>query len=418
MTAHIHRRDRCRACGGGGLERILHLPDTPLSDGFVEPERAGAEFLADLDLFRCVDCSTVQTQHDVDVRDYYRDYRYTVSSSRFARRFMQLLAGATWRRYGMRPGDSVIEVGSGDGYQLACFERLGGRVLGFEPSSALVEMSEAIDVPVLRRLFGADTAAEIPAEMRPAQAVLLTYTFDHLPDPLPFLEAAASVLDPARGVLVIEVHDLARILERTEACLFSHEHSIYLTVRTMRRLLAAAGMRLLACDLVPAADRRANSLLVAAALEDSVHGGGVTDEAGLDALDGSAAYAGLQGAVLESYGRVAAHVRGARARGRRTAFYGAGGRGVATLSLSGLHGDDVAYVCDRNQELHGLVTPGSHVPVVSPGHLVTDPVDELVVCSFGYLDEIRAQNPEFVARGGRIVSLLDLLAADGMRAAA
>jgi SAM-dependent methyltransferase len=418
MTAHIHRRDRCRACGGTGMERVLHLPGTPLSDGFVEPHLAGSEFLADLDLYRCRDCSTVQTQHDVDVRDYYRDYRYTVSSSRFARRFMQRLALETWLRHDMRPDDAVIEVGSGDGYQLACFERLGARVLGFEPSAALVEMSESIRVPVLQRLFGADTAAEIPAAMRPAQAVLLTYTFDHLPDPLPFLEAVASVLDPQRGVLVIEVHDLARIVDRVEACLFSHEHSIYLTVRTMRRLLAQAGMRLLATEIVPAHERRANSLLVTAALEGSVHTGTVTDEPGADALDGGAVYAGLGDTVRESYGRVAAHVRRARAEGRRTAFYGAGGRGVATLSLAGLRGDDVAYVCDRNHDLHGLLTPGTHVPVVSPEQLVTDPVDELVVCSFGYIDEIRAQNPEFTARGGGIVSLLDLLSADGLRAAA
>jgi hypothetical protein len=85
---------------------VLHLPGTPLSDGFVEPELAGSDFLADLDLYRCVECSTVQTQHDVDVRDYYRDYLYTVSSSRFARRFMQRLALETSCKPPPRPASA------------------------------------------------------------------------------------------------------------------------------------------------------------------------------------------------------------------------------------------------------------------------------------------------------------------------
>ena len=117
-------------------------------------------------------------------------------------------------------------------------------------------VSRDAGVPVAECLFTAGTVTEIPAEMQPADVVVLTYTFDHLPDPLEFLEAVRTVLEPRRGVLVIEVHDLEQIVERRETCLFEHEHSIYLTSDSFRRLLHRAGFELLTTHLLDPAPRQ------------------------------------------------------------------------------------------------------------------------------------------------------------------
>lgn len=404
MTVTVTTRAECRICGSRDLARFFHNPAAPLTDDLVPVERAGSEFVAPLSVYLCEACSTAQTLHDVDVSGYYREYGYTVSSSPFAMRFMDELAGAVWGRFGFGPGDRVIEVGSGDGMQLAAFAARGARVLGFEPSDPLTAASQAAGVPVVQELFEPATVDAIPAELRPAQVVLLTYTFDHLPDPLGFLDAVRAAIDPRRGVLVIEVHDLERILARRETCLFEHEHSIYLTERTMQRLLARAGFELVSLDLVPEARRRGNSLLVAAALQGSEHAAHSVAPSSDPALDRPEAYVGFEHAVRESHERLAAQVR--RVDGR-VAGYGAGGRGVMTLAQASLGPADLAYVCDRNPALHGLVTPVSRVPVSPPERLRADPVDELVVFSFAYMDEIRrALGPS----RPRLVSMLDLLA--------
>ncbi len=80
-----------------------------------------------------------------------------------------------------------------------------------------------------------------------------------------------------------------------------------------------------------------------------------------------------------------------------------------TLAMAGLDQTDVAYLCDRNPSFYGFLTPRSHVPVVSPERLLSDPVNELLVFSFGYLDEIKQQLSEPIERGLKLVSMLDLL---------
>lgn len=405
----VHQRQACRICGSAHVRRFLHFRDMPFTDGFVSERNVGTELLAPLDIYWCPDCKVVQTQHDVEVGDYYREYRYTVSTSPFAQRYMQLLAENVFRQFSLQPGDNVIEIGSGDGYQLARFQKMGARVLGYEPSADLANASTAAGVPVVQCLFSAATTRDIPAEMQPAQVVLLTYTLDHLPEPLAFLQTVHQVLDGKRGLLIIEVHDLAKIMLRRETCLFEHEHSIYMTARTMESLLQRAGFRMLSTELVPEAQRRGNSLLIAAVRSDeSSNAHPIADGQALAKLDEWRIYSDFSAAVDANHARLRAHVRRNVKAGKRIAGYGAGGRGVMTLAMTDLNQADIAYVCDRNSSFHGLLTPRSHVPVVGPDHLLVDPVGEVIVFSFGYMDEIRQQLHEFEARGGRIVSLLDV----------
>ena len=405
----ITHRTTCRACGAADLEAFLRLDDMPFTDALVRRADAGAEFTAPIDLSWCRACSMVQTQADVSVDEYYRDYRYTVSSSGFAMTFMDALAEATMTRFGLRAGDSVLEIGSGDGAQLAAFAARGARVLGFEPASDLCRASRDRNVPVVELIFDETTVREIPAAMRPAQAIVLTYTFDHLPEPRAFLDAVHAALDPARGVLVLEVHDFARTAARRETCLLEHEHTIYPTRDSLERLLASAGFTLLCDELLPAAERRGNSLLVAAAPHgSSLAASRQAQGEDLSRFDEAATYAQIAREIQRSRERLRRFAADARAAGRTVGGYGAGGRGVMTLAFAGLDAGDLLCVADQNEQFHGLVLPRSHVPVVSPTELNELAPDEIIVFSYGYIAEIREALAEATAAGSRIWSLLEL----------
>ncbi len=392
------------------MRRFLHFPAMPLTDEFVTADQRGTEFLADIDVHFCAGCGVAQTLQDVDVAEYYRSYRYSASSSGLVRRFMQRLAEESVGRFGLRPGDRVIDIGSGDGYQLSCFGRLGARVLGFEPSAELAKASRSAGVDVQQCLFSGETVDEIPAEFRRVQLILLTYTFDHLPEPMTFLNAVRPLLDPQRGVLLIEVHDLEKILDRCETCLFEHEHTIYLHRLSIQRLLERAGFVMLTAELLPEGERRGNSLLVAAALPSAVHTVDDSVRAGLPAhLEHWEAYSAFAQKVEQAYARLRHHVRLVGERGGRVAGYGAGGRGVMTLAMAGFSERDIAFLCDQNSGFHGRYTPATHIRVVPPERLMDEAVDEVIVFSYGYQAEIRERWKAYEARGGRFVSLLDVL---------
>jgi hypothetical protein len=143
--------DRCRACRSSNVSRFLNLPDMPFTDDFVTPQHYGQEFRADIGVYICDDCLTAQTQHNVDVRDYYKDYHYSVGASQTVSRFMRRVAETLLSKYLPDSGGSkVLEIGSGDGGQLVAFKQVGCEVLGYEPSAILCEIAESKGVPTIQ----------------------------------------------------------------------------------------------------------------------------------------------------------------------------------------------------------------------------------------------------------------------------
>jgi ubiquinone/menaquinone biosynthesis C-methylase UbiE len=407
MNQEINEWHRCRVCGSEKMSLYLELPNMPLVDALLREDELGGEFLGAIRLFICEECKLAQTMHDVNVRDYYRDYQYSVGQSLFAVHFMQRLAEKVWHTYSLGAGDSVIEVGSSDGAQLECFQKLGARVLGFEPSESLARVTRLRNVSVIQELFDEDSVEKIPADLRPAQVLLLTHTFDHIPDPMSFLRAARRILDPQRGLLVIEVHDLEKTVERREFCLFAHEHTTYYYAASLQRVLQRAGFDLISTQMIPDAERRGNSLLVVATLPSSVFAEQKLPPLPLGRLGDVQYLQGFGQEVHASLRRLKKFVQTEKQKGIRLAGYGAGGRGVMTLAAIASPGDFV-YVADKNPNLNGYYTPGSHIPVVTPNRFLVDPVDKAIVFSFGYFQEIYDDLATFRKQGGELISLLDL----------
>ncbi|MBF0491230.1 MAG: methyltransferase domain-containing protein [Deltaproteobacteria bacterium] len=412
MKINIQKNERCRICNSSSLKNFLTFDDMPFTDQIITPAKVGTEFSYPIDLFFCEECKVTQTLHDVEVQEYYRDYKYTSSSSEFTRSFMKMLSDNTFNKFELREGDHVIEIGSGDGEQLKYFKQKKMKVLGIEPSAELTNLSKERDVPTIQTLFNAETIDQIPKEFLPAQVVLLTYTFDHLPQPKQFLESVKRILDPNKGVLIIEIHDLSKIIARCETCLFEHEHSIYMTPLTIKETLERFGFKLLSTDLVPEKLRRGNSLLVAAALNNSSH---KSDEsvsfcADFTYLKQYKIYEEFAQKVAKSYSKMRSYVQSKISDGFKFAGYGGGGRGVMTLAMSGLTHKEINFLCDKNASFHGFLTPNTHVPIVSPEYLLQNFVDEVIVFSFGYLDEIKRELKDYLQKGGKLVSMLELLA--------
>jgi hypothetical protein len=382
-----------------------------MTDHLLNKEALGSEFRHPIQVNYCRACHVSQTNYDVHHASYYKDYRYTSGHSPFMQHFMESLADEVWRRWHLKSGDTVVEIGSGDGAQLGFFKRLGARVLGYEPSEPLCQISRDHGVPVITGLFDSEAVAKIPPEFCKSKAVLLTYTFDHLPEPMRFLADVEQIMDRERGVLLIEVHDLEKIMERNEYCLFEHEHTVYLSAATIAHVLSRAGFTVLELGLLPEKQRRGNSLIVVAAPSGSawVAESDVRPALSLGRYSERVFYHEFGKSLEDRLAWMRRRIGEKKAQGLMIAGYGAGGRGVMTMAAVAEPGD-IDFVCDGNLDFHGRYTPVSHVLVCDPSELERRMPDEVVVFSFGYFEEIKAKAAGYLARGGRMVNLLDILA--------
>lgn len=406
----VTKRSNCRLCGSANLTQFLRFDAVPFFDEVVTQQTRGSEFSYPMELYFCSDCSSAQTQHDVNLHEYYHSYQYVASHSPFVRNYMQALVEHCQRRLGFRTGDKVIEVGAADGYLLSLFKDKGASTLGFEAAENLCRLAADNGISVVNALFTKESLNLIPADFKTTQLLVLLHTFDHLYDPAPFLDTVREVLDPKRGILLLEVHDLHDIYVKHETALFGHEHATYLHFGSMNRFLRRHGFRIVDFNFLAKDMCRGSSMLVAATPE----GSEVAEAPNLASfansrLDELSTFMNFQASVLQSFSNLRRYIEDKREAGRRFAGYGGWGRGVTTLGMAQLTEKHLEFVVDGNPNLHGCFTPVTGFRITGPESVTRDVVDEIIVFNYAYIEEIRNSLSDFIAKGGIVVSVIDLL---------
>ena len=389
----------CRICHSVLDTCICLLPAMPLTDNFVPITGTESEFIQDISIYRCSSCGLVQNPVDFNHEAYYETYEYSSGHSEFTRQFMQAYARAACDAFlkinGCAP-HSVLEIGSGDGAQLRAFQDLGvTQVLGVEPSEALVSQSRDIGVPAFKGLFTSELIEHLPGA--PFDICISSYTLDHVRNPGDYLLAAHSLLSPG-GILAFEVHDLGRIADRAEWCLFEHEHTIYMDSDMAKGVLQRSNFEVIAINPLPENQVRANSLIIIARK---------SDKAPTAPQVSAADYAWIQDRVHAAIGRIDAWIANLPAEHLLVGF-GAGGRGVMTLAALSGH-PRFSAVFDSNHQSGRVLTPKTHVPVCGLDRLAEFKDAWCLVFSFGYLAEITETLLASGYRADRIVSLKSLL---------
>ncbi|MGD1875980.1 MAG: methyltransferase domain-containing protein [Kiloniellaceae bacterium] len=412
MTKYtVVNRSRCRLCAGADLVRFMHFDAVPFFDEVVTRENRGSEFSYPMEIHFCRSCASVQTQHDVNLHEYYHTYQYTASKSPFIRSYMRKLVDHSVDVLGLKPGDKAIEIGAADGYLLSLYQQRGLDTLGFEAAGNLCQLAQENGVTVINDLFTRESIGLIPPAFAKAQLIVLLHTFDHLYDPAPFLETVREVLDDEQGILLLEVHDLQDIHAKHETALFGHEHATYLHYGSMKRFLERHGLRMIDFNFLPKQVCRGSSMLIAATPQGSrlapVKDLSVFADPKLDELS---TFMAFQEDVARSYANLRAYIETRRRSGKRFAGYGGWGRGVTTLAMAGLTDRHLEFVVDGNPGLHGCYTPVTEFEIVGPEAVTRAAVDEVVVFNYAYISEIRDTLSGFIADGGRVHSVIDLLA--------
>jgi len=390
----------CRICHSTSLRKFFRIADLPMPEGHTE--KGVPAFSHDLEIFWCENCFMVQTQIDLNLEEYYTNYAYTTGHSAHVNRYMGMFADELISQLSLDKGNLIVEVGSGDGLQLQSFKKRGFPVVGIEPSAELAKQAKNSGIPTIQALFDNYCVDRILDEHGKAKCLIIQYTFDHLQDPSAFMEDCSRLISED-GFIIIEVHDFEKILKRNEACLFTHEHSVYPSTLSITELFKRNNFQLVGNELMPQEFCRGNSIIFIGGRKSSIRLNVVKSE--IDLTKGET-YADFSNNVSQAHKRLNVYVTDKVKSGFSVAGYGAAGRGVDTCVLANLNGGLIKAVYDLNASFHGRYTPISDIIVKDPSAAFIDQPDVMIVFSYGYIEEI---SEYYRALNCEIVSMLDIM---------
>ena len=394
----------CLVCGSTDVEEFLDLNETALANKFLKPEEAaGPEPSFPLRVGFCHDCNHVQLMERVPPQAMFDDYLYISSMSDTLVKHLRGLAATVYDRFGLTGDDLVVDVGCNDGTLLKGFREGGATTLGVEPAANLAAMTRDSGIDVVNDYFGEDTAKGLRGERGAAKVIVLTNVFPHLPFLGDFMKGVQALLADD-GVLVLEAHYLQDLLAHRAFDTVYHEHVSYWSLRPMMRLFAAHGLEVVDVDRLPIHHGQLRVFARRKGVETpSPRVAELAAQEVAAGLDRFATFRDFAESVIGLKRDLWRLLDDLTLDGRKVAAYGAPAKGSTLLSFFEIGPDTVPYIADRSPLKQGRVTPGTHIPVVSPDRIGEDKPDYMLLLAWNFADEIMAQQAEFRARGGRFI---------------
>ncbi|MEM9635918.1 MAG: class I SAM-dependent methyltransferase [Pseudomonadota bacterium] len=402
-------KQTCRHCGSKLTQQFLDLGYAPPSNAYLTADALTApEVTFPLRIMVCDSCFLVQTQDYTQAESLFdQDYAYFSSTSKSWLAHAAEYTSAVIERLGLNENSFVVETASNDGYLLRNFVERGIPCLGIEPTASTAEAAEAIGVPVLQKFFGEELAEELAGAGKSADLIIGNNVYAHVPDINDFTRGLARLLK-TNGVVTLEFPHVMRLVEFCQFDTVYHEHFSYLSLGTVSRIFAAAGLRVFDVEELPthggslrvygchAADDREESSAVADLLAEEKRRG----------MDTLAFYSAFQERAEQVKIGFLDFLLEAKKNGKKVAGYGAAAKGNTLLNFAGVKPDLLPFVCDAALAKQGKFLPGSHIPILPPSALKDERPDYLIILPWNIADEIKEQFASLNREGTRFVTAI------------
>ncbi|MDQ2818402.1 MAG: class I SAM-dependent methyltransferase [Candidatus Eremiobacteraeota bacterium] len=396
---------QCSFCSAPLHHVFADLGLSPLSNALVRrTELTAAEALYPLLAYVCDRCWLVQVEQVETPAKLFGDYVYFSSYSSSWLEHMRSFADGIVERLALKPGSSVIEVASNDGYLLKYFRRHGIQVLGIEPAANTAQRAVADGIPTIVRFLGTHVARELAADGKTADLLIGNNVLAHVPDLRDFVAGLKILLKPT-GVLTMEFPHLLKMIERNEFDTIYHEHLSYFSLGTAQRVFSECGLTLFDVDEIPTHGGSLRVYLThserPASPQPSVQA--LLDREVAAGLHELSTYSSFSGRIQRVKAGLLDFLRTAKSAARSVVGYGAPAKATTLLNYCGINCELMKYTVDRSPHKQGRYVPGVRMPIENPSTIFATRPDYLVILAWNLADEIEEQMAGIESWGGRFV---------------
>ena len=403
-TTQAIKHSQCRYCGSSELECFFSLGNQPPSNSFIKPDQVHLEKSYPLDVYFCSHCYLVQLLDVVPASSIFDEYVYLSSSSVALKNHFGKLTQYMENKFSLTKGDVVIDVGCNDGVLLNRYSNDGLVRIGVEPSN-VAKIARNTGSIVIEDFFTMDVAKHICDKYGHPKIVTATNVFVHVDNMHEFLQAFEILLEN-EGILIIEASYLIDLVDQVIFDTIYHEHLCYLSLTPLIKFLGSFNIEVFDVERInfgasgPAIrifmQKRAghqqitdnvNSLLM------------MEQEWGVGDIE---TYRAFNSKVLTLKTKLLGIIDEVLSSGSTIACYGAPAKGNTLLNFLNLSQDQIEFVAETNEIKQGLLTPGTHIPIISEEELLSFMPSHALLLAWNYLDFF-VDKSAYYKKGGKFI---------------
>src|SRR3984885_1416989 len=395
--------ERCRVSGSKMLVPILDLGEQALTGVFPRSETENVT-TRPLRLVWCPESKLLQLAHSYDLGEMYGDnYGYRSGLNQSMVRHLTQKVRELERIVDLKPGDTVLDIGSNDATSLKAYNVPGLRRVGIDPTAAKFRQYYPDDVALVPDFFSAELFFR--SGLQQARVVTSIAMFYDLEHPIGFAQEIERVLAPD-GIWHFEQSYMPSMLRMTSYDTVCHEHLEYYSLGVVMHILDAAGMR--ALDVKMNAVNGGSFAVTAVRKGDSRRGSGrliawlLEQEEGMG-LDTTRPYRDFEERVYRHRADLLRLLQTLAADGKKVIGYGASTKGNVVLQFCGVTRNEVAAIAEVNPDKFGAFTPGTRIPIIPEVEARDMKPDYFLVLPWHFKEGILQREAKFLAEGGRMI---------------
>lgn len=236
-----HAMARCLCCDATQLRQVLALGNQPPANSYTRTAEEQVEAFP-LGLNLCTQCWHAQLSYCVDRRNIFDNYAYVSGTSATLNRFFSWFAQSLARV--VPAGGRVLEIAANDGSLVREMQAAGLACTGVDPAANIVEAAQKAGLPITCG-YWPEASAQLAGTF---DAIVCMNVVAHVDAPFEFLRECARKLS-CGGVVLVQPSQ-ARMFENGEFDTIYHEHLSFFNTRSMSRLAARAGLKLVDAFMV------------------------------------------------------------------------------------------------------------------------------------------------------------------------
>ena len=385
------------------LKKFLDLGKQPIANGFLYQDQIKDEYFFNLGVAFDEETKLVTQTEYVDPPLMFNDeYVYRGSMSQTMREhfaeFSDILVGGAFDS----PIPKMLEIGSNDGVFLKNWPT--DSTVAVEPCGNFAKETTDMGYKTYNKFWDVKLAEQIILADGKRDIIFAANCICHIPD-LDETFKAVNLLLNDNGVFIFEDPSLAEVINNNSYDQIYDEHPHVFSVIALDNLLNKQGLEIVKVDnlSVHGGSNRIYAMKKGVALIDLSVEENKSYERVLG-LDDFETFLRFAKRVEQSKEDLVKLLTKCKEEGKKVISYGASSKSTTIFNYCGIGPELLNYITDTTPEKQGKLSPGVHIPVISPEQGFNETVNFAYLGAWNFIKEIKNKEKEFVLNGGKFIT--------------
>lgn len=384
-------------------EQFLDLGMQPIANGFLYNSQIEDEYFFHLRVGFDSETYLVSLMDFVNLNLMFNDsYAYRASMSKTMRSHFKLLSNKFKKVFNP---EKILEIGSNDGVFIKNFST--NNTIAVEPCGNFSDLTNKMGYKTYNSFWNIDLSNKIKNEAGKRDLIYSANCMCHIPDIQDAFSAVSNILE-SDGIFVFEDPSLSDVIKRVSYDQIYDEHAHIFSILSLSKLLENVGMEIFEVEKLSVHGgshriyaRHKSDKTIDQSVEDIIN---FEKELGLHKVE---TYKKFSDDVKKSKERLVKKLKELKLSGKKIISYGATSKSTTIFNYCEIDTDLIDYIVDTTPEKQGKLSPGVHIPVISPDEGFNSSVDFAFLGAWNFSNEIIDKEKNFCTGGGKFISHIE-----------